>query len=80
MRRNLKRYSGAGDLHFITCSCYRRQPLLASPHRRDMFLRVLERTRALPVCRRRLRDYARARALADQRTARKQPIDRNAGA
>jgi putative transposase len=45
MRRNLKRYYGAGDLHFITCSCYRRQPLLATPRRRGMFLTVLERMR-----------------------------------
>jgi len=34
MRRNLKRYYGAGDLHFITCSCYRRQPLLGTARRR----------------------------------------------
>jgi putative transposase len=45
MRRNLKRYYGAGDFHFITCSCYRRQPLLATPRLRDMFLSVLERMR-----------------------------------
>ncbi len=42
MRRNLKRYYGAGHLHFITCSCYRRQPLIGIPHRRDLFLTVLE--------------------------------------
>jgi putative transposase len=42
MRRNLQRYYGAGDLHFITCSCYRRQPLLGTPRRRDLFLTVLE--------------------------------------
>jgi putative transposase len=45
MRRNLKRYYGAGDLHFITCSCYRRQPLLATPRRSDLFLTVLEQMR-----------------------------------
>jgi putative transposase len=45
MRRKLKRYYGAGDLHFITCSCYRRQPLLGTPRRRDLFLSVLERMR-----------------------------------
>ena len=38
MPRNLKRYYGAGDLHFITCSCYRRQPILGSARRRDLFL------------------------------------------
>jgi len=45
MRRNLKRYYGAGNLHFITCSCYRRQRLLGSPRRRDLFLTVLEQVR-----------------------------------
>jgi hypothetical protein len=45
VRHNLHRYYGAGDLHFITCSCYRRQPLLGSPRRRDLFLRVLEQVR-----------------------------------
>jgi REP element-mobilizing transposase RayT len=45
MRRNLKRYYGAGNLHFITCSCYRRQPLLATPRRRDLLLTVLEQVR-----------------------------------
>jgi putative transposase len=42
---NLKRYYGAGDLHFITCSCYRRQPLLGTAQRRDLFLTVLEQVR-----------------------------------
>lgn len=45
MRHNLKRYYGAGDLHFITCSCYHRQPLLGTPHSRDLFLTVLEQMR-----------------------------------
>jgi len=45
MRRNLKRFYGAGDLHFITCSCYRRQPVLGSAPRRDLFLTVLEQVR-----------------------------------
>ena len=45
MWRNLKRYYGAGDLHFITCSCYGRQPLLGTPCRRDLFLTVLEQVR-----------------------------------
>jgi len=30
-------------LHFITCSCYQRQPRLATASRRDLFLTVLER-------------------------------------
>ena len=42
---NLTRYYGNGDLHFITCSCYRRQPLLGSARRRDLFLIVLEEVR-----------------------------------
>src|SRR5208337_1650272 len=46
MRRNLKRYHGAGRLHFITCSCYRRQPWLGTPRRRDLFLAVLEQVRS----------------------------------
>jgi putative transposase len=41
----LKRYYGNGHLHFITWSCYHRQPLLHSPARRDLFLTVLERMR-----------------------------------
>ncbi len=45
MRRNLKRYYGAGHFHFITCSCYRRQPLLGTPRRRDLLLAVLEQVR-----------------------------------
>src|SRR6202140_1299622 len=44
MRHNLKRYYGAGDLHFITCSCYRRQPLLGTARRGDL-LTVLEQMR-----------------------------------
>src|SRR5580693_2902345 len=40
-----KRYYGNGDLHFITCSCYRRQPLLGTPQRRTLLLTVLEHAR-----------------------------------
>jgi putative transposase len=39
------RYYGNHDLHFINCSCYQRQPWLASPQRRDLFLTVLEEVR-----------------------------------
>jgi REP element-mobilizing transposase RayT len=42
---HLKRYYTGRDLPFITCSCYRRRPLLGSARRRDLFLRVLEQTR-----------------------------------
>ena len=45
MPARLKRYYGNGDLHFITASCYQRQPLLGSARRRDLFVRVLERVR-----------------------------------
>ena len=34
-----------GELHFITCSCYRRMPLLASPYARDRFLKILSKVR-----------------------------------
>jgi len=43
--RRLKRFYGSGDLHFITCSCYQRRPLLDTPERRDLFLIVLEDVR-----------------------------------
>jgi putative transposase len=45
MTKGLKRYYDTGDLHFITCSCYKRQPLLGTPQRRDLLLTVLERVR-----------------------------------
>jgi REP-associated tyrosine transposase len=41
----LKRYYGANDLHYITCSCYKRRPLLNTAPRRDLFLKVLEQVR-----------------------------------
>src|SRR5262249_23497758 len=33
MPRALKRYYGGGDLHFITCSCYQRRPMLGTARR-----------------------------------------------
>jgi putative transposase len=45
MLRGLVRYYGAGHLQFITCSCYHRQPILGTPQRRDLLLRVLEQVR-----------------------------------
>ena len=45
MPQGLKRYYGAGDLHFITCSCYKRRPWLDTPSRRDLFLKILEDAR-----------------------------------
>jgi putative transposase len=41
----LKRFYGSGDLHFITASCYRREPLLGTARRRDLFLKSLEKIR-----------------------------------
>src|SRR5579864_6438409 len=38
----LKRYYGTGSLHFITWSCYRREPLLGNFARRELVLAVLE--------------------------------------
>jgi putative transposase len=43
--RKLHRYYGAQHLHFITCSCYRRQPILGTAERRDRFLKILEEAR-----------------------------------
>ena len=40
-----KRYQQSRCLHFITFSCYRRQPLLAKPQAREVFERELERVR-----------------------------------
>ena len=45
MPSRLKRYYNAKHLHFITCSCYRRRPLLGTAWRRDLFLNLLEQTR-----------------------------------
>ena len=50
MPSGLKRYYGSGDLHFITSSCYRRQALLGSAERRDLFLAVLEQVRVRYGC------------------------------
>jgi hypothetical protein len=41
----LTRYQHTRDLHFITSSCYRRQPLLASSGAKGEFEDALERTR-----------------------------------
>ena len=45
MPQALHRFYGAGDLHFVTFSCYQRHPLLGSEGRRDLLLRILERVR-----------------------------------
>ncbi len=41
MPKNLKRYNGRGDLHFVTFSCYRRLPLLRTIRARNLFVRAL---------------------------------------
>jgi len=33
MAKGLKRYYGHDDLHFLTCSCYHRQPWFSEPRR-----------------------------------------------
>jgi REP element-mobilizing transposase RayT len=45
MPSGLERFYGRGHLHFITASCYRREPLLDAALRRDLFVKVLERVR-----------------------------------
>ncbi len=45
MPKNLKRYYGRGDLHFLTFSCYRRFALLGSARARNIFVRALEAVR-----------------------------------
>jgi putative transposase len=45
MPKGLNRYYGQHHLHFLTCSCYHRQPWLASAHRRDLFIQILEEVR-----------------------------------
>jgi putative transposase len=42
MPKNLKRYYGRGDLHFVTFSCYRRLPLLKTVRARNVFVHALE--------------------------------------
>ena len=45
MRNKLERRYGQRQLHFITCSCYRRQPLLGTARKRDVFPRILNEVR-----------------------------------
>src|ERR1700757_5095403 len=46
MTRGLHRYQQAGDLHFITFSCYQRRPYLKCALSRERFEAALERIRA----------------------------------
>ncbi len=41
----LKRYQQSRCLHFLTFSCYRRQPFLKTTHPKNVFERFLEQTR-----------------------------------
>jgi putative transposase len=50
MPTDLKRYYEFKHLHFITFSCYRRLPFLATPRRRDALLRLIERVRKEHGC------------------------------
>jgi REP element-mobilizing transposase RayT len=45
MPEGLKRYYGQKHLHSITCSCYRRLPLLGSARARSVFVKVLGEVR-----------------------------------
>jgi putative transposase len=45
MTRGLVRYQQAGDLHFVTFSCYDRRPHLGTAGTRDLFERSLESMR-----------------------------------
>jgi len=45
MPSHLKRYCGAGDLHFVTFSSHDRRPFLRNPKARDLFLEILEEER-----------------------------------
>ena len=45
MPSGLKRYQREGDDHFITFSCYRREPYFVTPSSKDTFLHSLEQTR-----------------------------------
>jgi putative transposase len=47
MPKGLKRYYGQHHLHFITCSCYRRLPLLRSLQAKNVFARTLAEVREL---------------------------------
>jgi putative transposase len=45
MPSGLSRRYGQGHLHFITCSCYRRLPLLASVRAKNLFVKILGEVR-----------------------------------
>ena len=46
MPRRLRRKNNTGHLHFITSSCYHRQPILSQARRRDWLLKIFEQVRS----------------------------------
>src|SRR6266705_4014715 len=50
MPKDLKRYHGRGDLHFLTFSCYRRLPLLGTVQARNLFVQALGKIRERYKC------------------------------
>lgn len=46
MPKNLKRYTGRNDLHFITFCCYQRRALLGSVRSRNLVVEILREVRA----------------------------------
>ena len=45
MTEGLHRFYGGNDLHFLTFSCYQRQPLFRNEANCDLFLTILDRVR-----------------------------------
>jgi len=45
MPRDLRRYQESGQSHFVTFSCYRRQPFFNHPTRFQLFVLCLEEMR-----------------------------------
>jgi putative transposase len=45
MPRRLKRYTGCGDFHFVTFSCYERRALLESKRAKSTFVKILGEVR-----------------------------------
>jgi REP-associated tyrosine transposase len=51
MTRGLHRFQESGQSHFVTFSCYRRQPNFATPELFDLFVQYLENTcRKFALC------------------------------
>jgi hypothetical protein len=50
MQKNLKRYYGRGDLHFVTFSCYRRIALLGTRGKTEVKGPTCKAARGAPKC------------------------------